>query len=77
MSKTKADALAADGRRPGGAARDRWRGWRRLIRCCRCFRRSQGALVRTAQWSRYWLVDPLDGTREFVKRNGEFTVNIA
>lgn len=30
-----------------------------------------------AGWSRYWLVDPLDGTREFVKRNGEFTVNIA
>lgn len=30
-----------------------------------------------ASWSRYWLVDPLDGTREFVKRNGEFTVNIA
>ncbi len=29
------------------------------------------------KWSRYWLVDPLDGTREFVKRNGEFTVNIA
>ncbi|WP_342317040.1 3'(2'),5'-bisphosphate nucleotidase CysQ [Lysobacter sp. FW306-1B-D06B] len=29
------------------------------------------------QWSRLWLVDPLDGTREFVKRNGEFTVNIA
>ena len=29
------------------------------------------------QWPRYWLVDPLDGTREFVKRNGEFTVNIA
>ena len=28
-------------------------------------------------WSRYWLVDPLDGTKEFVKRNGEFTVNIA
>lgn len=28
-------------------------------------------------WSRLWLVDPLDGTREFVKRNGEFTVNIA
>ncbi|MEN7343972.1 MAG: 3'(2'),5'-bisphosphate nucleotidase CysQ [Pseudomonadota bacterium] len=28
-------------------------------------------------WSRYWLVDPLDGTREFVNRNGEFTVNIA
>lgn len=30
-----------------------------------------------ATWQRYWLVDPLDGTREFVKRNGEFTVNIA
>jgi 3'(2'), 5'-bisphosphate nucleotidase len=30
-----------------------------------------------AAWTRYWLVDPLDGTREFVKRNGEFTVNIA
>jgi len=29
------------------------------------------------QWHSYWLVDPLDGTREFVKRNGEFTVNIA
>ena len=30
-----------------------------------------------AGWSRYWLVDPLDGTKDFVKRNGEFTVNIA
>lgn len=30
-----------------------------------------------ATWQRYWLVDPLDGTREFVARNGEFTVNIA
>ena len=29
------------------------------------------------QWPVMWLVDPLDGTREFVKRNGEFTVNIA
>ncbi|HEY8518495.1 MAG TPA: 3'(2'),5'-bisphosphate nucleotidase CysQ [Gammaproteobacteria bacterium] len=29
------------------------------------------------QWARYWLVDPLDGTKEFLKRNGEFTVNIA
>ncbi len=28
-------------------------------------------------WSMFWLVDPLDGTREFVRRNGEFTVNIA
>ena len=30
-----------------------------------------------SSWPRYWLVDPLDGTREFIKRNGEFTVNIA
>ncbi len=28
-------------------------------------------------WSTYWLIDPLDGTKEFIKRNGEFTVNIA
>jgi 3'(2'), 5'-bisphosphate nucleotidase len=28
-------------------------------------------------WSRFWLVDPLDGTKEFISRNGEFTVNIA
>jgi len=28
-------------------------------------------------WSRFWLVDPLDGTKEFLSRNGEFTVNIA
>lgn len=32
---------------------------------------------RRRTWSRLWLVDPLDGTREFLKRNGEFTVNIA
>ena len=29
------------------------------------------------EWATFWLVDPLDGTREFIKRNGEFTVNIA
>ena len=28
-------------------------------------------------WEKYWLVDPLDGTKEFIKKNGEFTVNIA
>src|SRR5688572_8213970 len=28
-------------------------------------------------WSTFWMVDPLDGTKEFIKRNGEFTVNIA
>ena len=30
-----------------------------------------------AAWSRLWIVDPIDGTKEFIKRNGEFTVNIA
>jgi 3'(2'), 5'-bisphosphate nucleotidase len=30
-----------------------------------------------SRWPRYWLIDPLDGTKEFVNRNGEFTVNIA
>lgn len=35
------------------------------------------AWAERAAWRRYWLVDPLDGTREFVKKNGEFTVNIA
>jgi 3'(2'), 5'-bisphosphate nucleotidase len=30
-----------------------------------------------SRWSRFWLIDPLDGTKEFIKRNGEFTVNIA
>jgi 3'(2'), 5'-bisphosphate nucleotidase len=29
------------------------------------------------QWPQFWLIDPLDGTKEFIKRNGEFTVNIA
>ncbi len=30
-----------------------------------------------SQWNKIWIVDPLDGTKEFIKRNGEFTVNIA
>jgi 3'(2'), 5'-bisphosphate nucleotidase len=34
-------------------------------------------LAERRSWQRYWLVDPLDGTKEFLKRNGEFTVNIA
>lgn len=29
------------------------------------------------EWQQFWLVDPLDGTKEFIKKNGEFTVNIA
>lgn len=29
------------------------------------------------QWQRYWLIDPLDGTREFLRRTGDFTINVA
>lgn len=29
------------------------------------------------RWQRFWLIDPIDGTKEFIKKNGEFTVNIA
>jgi 3'(2'), 5'-bisphosphate nucleotidase len=36
-----------------------------------------GEHAQRRSWPRYWLVDPLDGTKEFLKRNGEFTVNIA
>jgi len=36
-----------------------------------------GVVGKRRQWSMFWLVDPLDGTKEFIKRNGEFTVNIA
>jgi 3'(2'), 5'-bisphosphate nucleotidase len=32
---------------------------------------------RRLAWEQFWMVDPLDGTKEFVKRNGEFTINIA
>nr|WP_276496886.1 3'(2'),5'-bisphosphate nucleotidase CysQ [Pontibacter litorisediminis] len=38
---------------------------------------SQLLFEQRQQWVWYWLVDPLDGTKEFLKRNGEFTVNIA
>jgi 3'(2'), 5'-bisphosphate nucleotidase len=38
---------------------------------------SEVSAKQRAGWNRYWLVDPLDGTKEFVARNGEFTVNIA
>ena len=37
----------------------------------------QVAYEERAQWTRCWMVDPLDGTKEFIKRNGDFTVNIA
>ena len=38
---------------------------------------SQIAYAERKDWKTYWLIDPLDGTKEFVKRNGEFTVNVA
>ena len=38
---------------------------------------SQISYEERKHWRRFWLVDPLDGTKEFLKRNGEFTVNIA
>jgi 3'(2'), 5'-bisphosphate nucleotidase len=37
----------------------------------------QHARVVRGRWREFWLVDPLDGTREFISRNGEFTVNVA
>ncbi len=38
----------------------------------------KGVLYKDRQgWEYFWLVDPLDGTKEFIKRNGQFTVNIA
>jgi 3'(2'), 5'-bisphosphate nucleotidase len=33
--------------------------------------------IKRKEWKTFWIVDPLDGTKEFIKRNGEFTVNIA
>lgn len=38
---------------------------------------SQISYSERKNWKKYWLVDPLDGTKEFIRRNGEFTVNIA
>jgi len=35
------------------------------------------AYAERSEWEQFWLVDPLDGTKEFIKKNGEFTVNIA
>lgn len=37
----------------------------------------QIAYAERKEWQSYWIVDPVDGTKEFIKRNGEFTVNIA
>lgn len=38
---------------------------------------SEQTMVERFGWDVYWLIDPLDGTKEFIKKNGEFTVNIA
>ena len=37
---------------------------------------SQVSFQDRREWSYFWLVDPLDGTKEFINRNGEFTINI-
>lgn len=37
----------------------------------------QAPYVERQSWQRFWLIDPLDGTKEFIQRNDEFTVNIA
>ncbi len=37
----------------------------------------EGEVAERRSWTRFWLVDPLDGTKEFIKRTGQFTVNIA
>lgn len=37
----------------------------------------EAAIASRHQWGRFWMVDPLDGTREFLERTGEFTINIA
>jgi 3'(2'),5'-bisphosphate nucleotidase len=38
---------------------------------------AQAAYTERQSWQSFWLIDPLDGTKEFIRRNGEFTVNIA
>ena len=35
------------------------------------------AYEKRSRWPKFWLIDPLDGTKEFIKKNGEFTVNVA
>ena len=58
-----------------GVGGRRWDPWEHL--CAGCCSSPGIAAERRQAWRRFWLVDPLDGTREFIKRNGEFTVNIA
>lgn len=38
---------------------------------------NNGSLAERKDWSRYWLIDPIDGTQEFIARSGDFAVNIA
>ena len=38
---------------------------------------SEESVIRHSLKNKYWLIDPLDGTKEFLKRNGDFTINIA
>lgn len=48
-----------------------------LSECPVVSKEDAGSLVHRQSYGRFWLIDPLDGTKEFIARNGEFTVNIA
>lgn len=48
-----------------------------LFQCPVVSEEDAGSLVHRKSTGRFWLIDPLDGTKEFIARNGEFTVNIA
>ena len=69
--------LAADRRRPGRARHHQPSARRSSTRLPVLSEESCPRHAPRRDWKRYWLVDPLDGTKEFFKRNGEFTVNIA
>lgn len=45
--------------------------------CCVVSEEDKGSHIQRSMSGRFWLIDPLDGTKEYIARNGEFTVNIA
>ncbi len=81
ISPSRARATTRRSRKPTSVAhriiaREPGRASTAAYRSCPKSRRRRSIAARRS-WPRYWLVDPLDGTKEFLKRNGEFTVNIA